>query len=339
MIKHTKLDFIECAVNKKPIQVFGVPFFKEKDIFERLPQEFESELTYPETGRRTPGARIAFRTNSNKVKVKITLNELNLDVHMSIFAAQSACVLIGERKNPSFIGVVNPSSYDENTFENIFEKNNKMEDVTIFLPRNEFTKEVKIYIEEGSQIEEATPYEYGPVLFYGSSITEGGCAGRVVNAYTALLSNKLDFDYYNFGFSGSATGQLKIADYINKMDIKCFVYDYDHNAPDCAHLKETHEAFFRRIREANPDIPIIIMSKPDFEGHIDNKKRRDIVYKTYENAIKLHDNNVYFIDGEKMFGKEDRCYCTVDGCHPNDLGFYRMAKTIEPIMKTALGIV
>ena len=47
-----------------------------------------------------------------------------------------------------------------------------------------------------------------------------------------------------------------------------------------------------------------------------------------EKAKKSGDKNVYFIPGKQLFGKFDRINCTVDGCHPNDLGFYRMAKRI-----------
>ena len=44
------------------------------------------------------------------------------------------------------------------------------------------------------------------------------------------------------------------------------------------------------------------------------------------------------IDGETLFQEDDRDACTVDGCHPNDLGFYRMYQTVRPVMKQALGL-
>jgi hypothetical protein len=84
-------------------------------------------------------------------------------------------------------------------------------------------------------------------------------------------------------------------------------------------------------------LPIIIISKPDFDSDVDtNGKRREIIYNTYKNAISSGDNSVYFIDGETLFGKEDRDSCTVDGCHPNDLGFMHMAEVICPVIKKAL---
>ena len=115
-----------------------------------------------------------------------------------------------------------------------------------------------------------------------------------------------------------------------------FVYDYDHNAPSAEHLEATHEAFFLRIREKNPDLPVIIMTKPDFDYDINGDRRRAVIRKTYDNAVARGDKNVWFIDGESFFGDIDRHLCTGDLCHPNDLGFYRMAAVVEPVVKEIL---
>lgn len=53
----------------------------------------------------------------------------------------------------------------------------------------------------------------------------------------------------------------------------------------------------------------------------------------YERAKANGDNNVYFIDGSKVtenFGQHD---ATVDGVHPNDLGFFGIAEKMEPVFK------
>ena len=113
--------------------------------------------------------------------------------------------------------------------------------------------------------------------------------------------------------------------------------DYDHNAPDAEHLKNTHENFFKTVRRFNSKLPVVIVSKPDTEADPYFYIRRGIIERTYKNAKKSGDKHVYFVDGETLFGKNDRDTCTVDGCHPNDLGFYRMAKNIRPTLKKALG--
>ncbi|MBQ2709949.1 MAG: hypothetical protein IJF67_16870, partial [Clostridia bacterium] len=69
---------------------------------------------------------------------------------------------------------------------------------------------------------------------------------------------------------------------------------------------------------------------------INGDRRRAVIRKTYDNAVARGDKNVWFIDGESFFGDIDRELCTCDRCHPNDLGFYRMAAVVEPVVKAIL---
>lgn len=322
-----------------PIKVFGIPFFEEKKKFERLPQDLRNKLKNLDfLGRRCPGARVGFLTDAEEFKIKVTLKTLSPDIAMSIYSCQSISVMIGERTNAVFSGLVGPTDYKTKTFEKSFIKSNKMEEVTLWLLRNEEIENIEIFIPDDAKIAPPTPYKYGKALYYGSSITEGGCCSNVINTYNALLSRWLDLDYYNFGFSGNAKGELFMADYINTIDMNLFIYDYDHNAPSVMYLENTHEAFFKRIREKHPYIPVLMMSRPAFHHFSDAKDRRKVIENTYKNALKAGDKNVYYIDGESFFGYDDREICTVDKIHPNDLGFYKMAKTILPVMKKVLGI-
>ncbi len=130
-----------------------------------------------------------------------------------------------------------------------------------------------------------------------------------------------------------------MADFINGIDMGVFVYDYDHNAPNVAHLENTHEPFFKRIREAHPDLPILMMSRPKCRYNEQDRARREIIRATYEHALAAGDKRVRFLDGETFFGTVDSDLCTVDGTHPNDLGFYRMAKVIRPTLEELIGMV
>lgn len=324
-------------IKDAPIKVFGIPFFDKKKVFERIPLEIREKVTSLEFyGRRCPGARVGFKTDAAEFTVRISFKTFSVDAGMSIFAAHAANVMVGERQNSEYVEHICPPDYETKQFEKVVKKSGKMEEVTIWLPRNEELDEVEIIFPDDANIEAPTPYKYGPALYYGSSITEGGCATGVTLGYNSLLSRWLDLDYYNFGFSGSARGEIEIADYINTIDFSLFVMDYDHNAWNCDELKRTHEPFFKRIREKHPDLPVLFLTRPNFYEVDDSAGRRDIVRETYENAIKNGDKNVYFIDGETFFGQKDRTLCTVDLTHPNDIGFYRMAETIYPVMKQIL---
>ena len=136
------------------------------------------------------------------------------------------------------------------------------------------------------------------------------------------------------GFSGNAKGEQIIAEYIGSLDASVIVMDYDHNAYEPNQLEQTHYPFYKTIRKANKSVPIIFVSRPDYyRNAAQNAKRRDFIKGNYLRSVKEGDENTAFIDGETLFGKEDYDACTVDGCHPNDLGFYRMAKGIYPTVK------
>lgn len=329
----------EYTYKDSPIKVFGIPHFEKHKTLKRLPDELIEKLPNLEfLGRRPMGARIGFRTNSKSFTLKIEFETLSVDIGMSIYACQSAYVFVGERQSSRFLGILNAYNYESKTCEKAFSKSDKMEDVTVFLPRNEILKSVSVFIEDDAQIELPTPYKYSkPILFYGSSITEGGIACNVCNGYNAMISRHLDADYYNLGFSGNAKGELEMADFINTIDMSVFIYDYDHNAPTVEHLKRTHEPFFKRIREKNPTLPIVMMTRPCANYGPDEIARREVVKTTYENAVKNGDENVYFIDGELFFKNDpDKELCFIDTIHPNDLGFYRMTQVVEPIIKKIL---
>ena len=140
------------------------------------------------------------------------------------------------------------------------------------------------------------------------------------------LMNNIDF--INLGFSGNAKAELAMADYLANIDCSIFVCDYDYNAETAQELEAAHYLFYKRYRQTQKETPILFISKPDFEYDASSARREAIIRETYERAKSEGDNNVYFLVGRTFYGEHDRENCSVDGCHPNDLGFYYMAKKI-----------
>lgn len=321
-----------------PIKVFGVVDFEKRQELLRLPAELIEKIPrLSHLGRRCPGARLGFKTDSENINIKITFETFTVDVGMAIYSCQSAMVFAGDRQNSRYLGLVNPNNYEDKTFSKSFKKSKELEDITIWLPRNEVIADIEISVDDDAQMLEPTPYKYSkPILYYGSSITEGGCCASITNGYNAIISRHLDVDYYNFGFSGNARGDMNMAEFIAGVDMSIFVYDYDHNAPTVEHLAATHEPFFKHIRNVHPDLPVVMMTRPAIKYTDDHKARREVVRTTYENALNAGDKNVWFIDGETFFGATDRELCTIDRIHPNDLGFAKMAAVVEPVIKSIL---
>lgn len=329
------------SFTESPIEICGIEVidFENKNYW-RLPDE-ETMLVSDyvrERSKTAGGGRVRFRTNAKELTLKMELHTLGVDPCMAVCASGGADVLLGSGINSRYAGLINPWTYENKAPELKLKLDGSMQQVTINLPRNEKIAGVWISVEDEAEVLAPLPYSRpGKICFYGSSITEGGCCSRPGNAYTAVAARWLDTDYVNYGFSGNAKGEDAMADIICKRDFTAFIYDYDHNAPDAAHLEETHERFFKRIREAHPDMPVIMMSKPDFDSNPDiATARREVIRRTYTNAIAAGDRNVYFLDGETFFGALGRDMCTVDGCHPNDLGFYRMAEHVYGLLSRIL---
>jgi len=317
------------------VTLYNTPFCR-LDILSL--EKFNSGLQY--LAWLTSGGVIRFASDTDSIALKVKLISKYDMAHMPRTGSAGFDLYIGKGKNKKFIKTTKPDCQQveyEAVFEGINPKK-EMQEWTLNMPLYNGVQELEIGILPGSRIEKPTPYAIEkPIVFYGSSITQGGCASRPGNSYTHILCRWLDANMVNLGFSGSAKGETEMARLISKIDMSAFVMDYDHNAPDVKHLQDTHEIFFRIIRENNPDLPVIFVSKPDFDSNVlVNAKRREVIRSTYENAVKSGDKNVYFVDGETLFGKNDRDACTVDGCHPNDLGFMRMAENIYPTLKKAL---
>jgi len=123
------------------------------------------------------------------------------------------------------------------------------------------------------------------------------------------------------------------------LPMSVFVSDYDYNAPSVEHLKNTHEKLYRKIREKNPTVPYIMLSRPSADVSSSYEtvcRRREIVFETFMKARAEGDKNVFYIDGESIFRGRDADAATVDGAHPNDYGFILMANAIEAEILHAL---
>ena len=111
------------------------------------------------------------------------------------------------------------------------------------------------------------------------------------------------------------------------------VFDYDHNASNPKQLKNTHLRALRRLRAALPNIPFVLMTRPDEDrGEEDTLQRLEIVKESYEALLKDGCGPVHLVDGHAIYHSHDTEMMTIDGTHPTDLGFYCMAEALEPVL-------
>ena len=314
------------SAEENPFRLSGV--FRENGRLRRMPEEVAKTVStgvaYLHTNN--AGGRVCFKTDSPYVAICAHVDNIGRMCHFPLTGAAGFDMYVDGVFTKGFAPTYDVVDRLEGIFD--FIDGRKMREICINFPLYSGVREVFIGLDEKALVEAPTPYVNDkPVVYYGSSITQGGCASRPGMSYQAIVSRHFNCDYINLGFSGNARAEDEMAEYIAGLDMSLFVYDYDHNSPSIEHLTKTHERMFKIIREKNPDLPIIMMSRPKLYLDPTEEKRLEIIKKTYENAKASGDKNVFFIDGRdlcKICGNEG----TVDNCHPTDLGFFSMAQTL-----------
>lgn len=318
---------------REPFGIYGI--FYEDGKFRRLPEAVAKTVSEGVhfLHANTAGGRLRFKTNSPYVAISAKMENVGKMSHFALCGSAGFDLYV----NGAYCMTFKPPFDMENGYESVLELGTcEMKDIMIHFPLYSVVTDLYVGLQENAAVLAPTPYEIEkPIVFYGSSITQGGCASRPGTAYQGFVSRELDADFINLGFSGSARGEREISDYIKGLDMSAFVMDYDYNTPSSAHLEKTHEAMFLNVREAHPTLPILILSCPKPVLPAWALERRAIIEKTYENALARGDKNVAFLDGPALMA-----YCgtegTVDGTHPTDFGFFSMAHAISLVLRRML---
>lgn len=322
--------------NGDPFKVHGLIY--ENGQYRRFPEAVAKTVSDGVYSLHTctAGGRLRFKTDSPYIAVYAKMPNPCHMPHMAMSGSAGFDLYVTDEDGEQrYAGAFLPFMQEDSTFQYVIDFwVSKEKEVTIHFPLYSRVTELFIGLKDTATLSAPTPYKIEkPVVYYGSSITQGGCASRPGNAYQNILSRRFDCDHINLGFSGNARGESSIAQYIASLDMSAFVLDYDHNAPDVAHLKETHEAMYRTIREAHPSLPIILMPRPKRCLGQSEVERRQVIEETYAVAKASGDQNVYYIDNLQLTalcGDEG----TVDGTHPNDFGFAAIAQALGDVFET-----
>lgn len=327
---------------KKPFKIYGLYNSEKITEYKRLPDEvaINTSLKVSKLYKNTAGGRIVFATDSDILSVKVTFDFLAARSIMSLQASAGFDVYVVKHGKQIFCGTIKPPIDTSTEYEYCLPlKAEGIKNIVMYMPLYNNISTLQIGLRNGSRLEAST-YSYKnalPVVFYGSSITQGASASRCGMAYEAIISRKYNLDYVNLGFAGAALGEKAIVEYIANLKSCCFVCDYDHNAPTVEHLLNTHKNVYETVRKKNSKLPIIFVSRPtNGYNNPGNIQRRAVVFATYAEAVEQGDKNVWFVDGFSLFGDDEWNDCTVDGTHPNDLGFSRMATRIGTAIYDAL---
>ncbi|MEA2062828.1 MAG: SGNH/GDSL hydrolase family protein [Gemmatimonadota bacterium] len=200
----------------------------------------------------------------------------------------------------------------------------------MYLPLYNRVTEVEIGVPEGAAIAPVPPPAGKPVVFYGTSITQGGCASRPGMAYPAILGRWLDRVTINLGFSGNGRMEPEVAGLLAELDPAAYVIDCIPNVGN--KIGELTGPLVQIIRKRRPGTPILLVEDARIWDEPANRELR----LAFNRLIEAGDRNVYLLEGKDLLGGYG-VEATVDTRHPTDLGFIMMAKVFEPVLTVLLG--
>ena len=180
-----------------------------------------------------------------------------------------------------------------------------------------------------------------PVVFYGTSITHGGCASRPGLAFVNRVGRDLDVPVVGLGFSGSGVMEFEMSEHLARIDASCYVLDCLWNmtatkAENPARSVEgNYEKFIRNLRAKRPDVPIVMAEQCDVFMRGQNDKDK-FIRRLYEKLVAEGWKRLVYLPKDKMHSGDGEG--TVDGCHPNDIGMESLANAFGGAVREALGL-
>ena len=331
-------------LSKFPVE--GKGWTKTAHPYDRLPAEAEGVVRPPvwNLAKDSAGLRYRFVTDADTVRARWKVRKPNLALpHMPATGVSGLDLYVRAGDKWHWIGVGRPEhEVNESTLAQGLRREKR--EYILYLPLYNGIDSVEIGVPPNA-IVEAAPDRYAgkkPAVFYGTSILQGGCASRPGMAYPSIIGRMIEWPAINLGFSGNGKTEPEVAKLLAELDPAVYVMDSLPNL-DVAETRERVEPFVKVLRAAHPTTPIILVENVTYTNSAFVEARQakvtganEILRKLYEKMKAAGDKNVYYVPTTRLLGPDGED--TVDGTHPTDLGFLRMAQGIAPAVREALNL-
>lgn len=309
--------------------------------YERLPDSLQHISRKPlwDLGRNSAGLAVRFRTNSTSIAARWEVRDNRSMNHMTptgikgldLYCLQDGEWIFAGSGRPQ--GKINKATIVKNMLP-------QEREYLLYLSLYDGVTSLAIGVDSLSEIRLPAidlPRREKPIVFYGTSILQGGCASRPGMAHTNILERRLNRECINLGFSGNALLDLEIAHLMASVDASMFVLDFVPNAT-VEQMKERADEFYSIIRRKHPHTPILFIEDPIFtHSPFDTRIAKEVKDKNetlnaiFQSLKQRGEKNIYFLSSRDIIGHDGEA--TVDGIHFTDLGFMRYAEVLYPILK------
>lgn len=318
-------------------QLIGKTSEETETRYERLPAYIKENCRPPvwNLGKNSSGLALRFRTNSSSISAKWELLGNNSMNHMTDTGIKGLDLYAWENGHwqPVKAGLPTGKTNEQTIISNMTPIEREY---IMFLPLYDGVTSLSIGVDSLSYIKNPAlpfPDTAHPILVYGTSITQGGCATRPGMSYTNILTRKLNREVINLGFSGNGQLDYEIAELMStRKDASMFILDFIPNV-NATQLVEKTNTFFNILRKANPSTPILFVETIIFPHSYYDQNTFEIITEKnkllkaeYEKIKQSGDNNIYYLTCDDLIGHDGEA--TVDGIHLTDIGFARMAEKL-----------
>ena len=325
------------AFPDEQLEVCGLPWFQQnRPLLWRLPKRSAEQL--PPAVQRLmkfpTGARIRFSSDTASLRIRLETPRIHSLSHMSAMGTSGLDAYV----DGTYWASATPSREGEQELTFFQGSGRRPKQITIYLPAYQEVTVLAVGIDAGAELSAPAPFaEKLPIVFYGSSIAQGACAGRPGMSYEAILARRLNVDFVNLGFSGSGRGEPEVVDLVNRVEACCYVFDLGKSYR--TQPVEVYAQMLRRVRTAHPGVPIVAMTSIfatrewyDADWAELSQYVRDVTKQAAGEMIDAGDAAVHLVDGLELLGPADADGFQ-EGVHPNDLGFTRIADRLEPTLR------
>jgi hypothetical protein len=307
-----------------------IPDSLKENTYDRLPIAYKDKVREPvwKLSKASSGITVRFLSNSGTIKVKWELLNNTTMNHMAETGIKGIDLYCKADDQWRYVNTARPTG-KENESLLVNNMSLEMREYKMFLPLYDGVTKLEIGIDSLSRIEKPARMLRKPIVFYGTSITQGGCASRPGMVYSSVISRKLNVECINFGFSGNGRMEKPIVEVISGIDASIYVIDCVSNMKT-PEIIENALPLVEMIRSKRPNTPIIFVEGTFFEKSFLDENTRKGTYDEnmalkgeYEKMIKKGYTDIYYIPIEGALGNDHEG--TVDGVHFTDLGFMRFA--------------
>lgn len=330
----------------RPLDIEGKAWNDTEDDYDRLPARAKANVTQSVWGlsKCSAGMGIRFGTDASRIHLRWTLTNSSLAMpHMPATGVSGLDLYVRWEGRWHWVGAGRPHDRQSTGVVNLAlprETPPARHEFMLYLPLYNGVKSVNIGLPRGSTLYKVPPRADKPILVYGTSICQGGCASRPGMAHIAILGRRLDRPTINLGFSGSGKMEPAMADLLAELDVAAYVLDCLPNMTTQM-VRERVEPFIRTLRKARPTTPIVLVESVISQGcaflpeSLQNATEENRVLRSiYDRLIGDGMTGLWYVRGRDLLGDDGEG--TVDGVHATDLGFHRMAAALDPVIRKAL---